>query len=223
MRLNKFLAEHTHLSRRKADDAVRQERVMINGTIAGVGATVDTSDDVTLDGRAITPTVKRSILIMLNKPEGFVCSRRGQGSSTIYELLPKEYHSFNPVGRLDKDSSGLLLLTNDGELLNELSHPSRAHTKHYLVGLKKPLSVDDEVALIEGVDIGDTRLSKLGLKLLDTNRRMWEVTLNEGRNRQIRRTFAAVGNHVISLHRTSFGHHTISNLPSGKLKKIMVK
>ena len=188
---------------------------MINGTIAGVGATVDTSDDVTLDGRAITPTVKRSILIMLNKPEGFVCSRRGQGSSTIYELLPKEYHSFNPVGRLDKDSSGLLLLTNDGELLNELSHPSRAHTKHYLVGLKKPLSVDDEVALIEGVDIGDTRLSKLGLKLLDTNRRMWQVTLNEGRNRQIRQMCDVVGNPVLELRRVRIGSFRLRDMRPG--------
>lgn len=221
IRLNKFLATHTHLSRRKADEVIASGVVTINGQPADLGAGVGDHDVVAIDGDEVVRQ-DTTRLIMLNKPEGYVCSRRGQGSKTIYELLPPEYFRLNPVGRLDKDSSGLLLLTGDGTLLNELSHPSHDHTKRYIVGINMPLNHEDELLLTRGVDIGDNRPSKLALRLLDTNRQLWEVTITEGRNRQIRRSFAAIERRVTSLHRTSFGPYRLGDLESGRYKDIIV-
>src|SRR4051812_18787619 len=107
MRLNKYLASATMLSRRKADEAIDAGRVNVNGRSPEQGMDISPQDEVTLDGQRITPVVKTTT-IMLNKPVGYVVSRDGQGSPTIYELLPPEYQHLNPVGRLDKDSSGLL-------------------------------------------------------------------------------------------------------------------
>jgi 23S rRNA pseudouridine2605 synthase len=123
MRLNKFIAQSTGLSRRAADAAIAQGRVSVNGREAALGKEVGESDTVVLDNSAITPAVN-TVTIMLNKPVGYVCSRNGQGSKTVYDLLPPEYQQLKPVGRLDKDSSGLLLMTNDGDLAYELTHPS---------------------------------------------------------------------------------------------------
>ena len=130
MRINKFIASSTALSRRAADAAIVAGRVLIDGEPAEQGADVTAANTVTLDNRAITPAVN-TITIMLNKPRGYVVSRDGQGSKTIYDILPPEYQQLNPVGRLDKDSSGLLLLTNDGELANQLTHPKYQKAKVY--------------------------------------------------------------------------------------------
>lgn len=213
---------HTNLSRRNADEYITQSRVTLNGKPASLGATVQDGDKVGLDGKTITAHFER-LLVMLNKPEGYVCSKAGQGSKTIYELLPAEYKELKPIGRLDKDSSGLLLLTNDGDLMHELMHPSKNHTKTYIVVIDKPLDHQSEILLTDGVDIGDDRPSKMGLKLLDTERTMWEVTLSEGRNRQIRRSFAAAEREVVSLHRTSFASYTLNDLASGNTQQIVVK
>ena len=128
MRINQYVARATGLSRRKADAAIAQGRVAVNGQTTGVGTEVAATDAVTLDGHAIAISLQ-TITIMLNKPPGYVVSRAGQGSKTVYDLLPAEYRQLKPVGRLDKDSSGLLLLTNDGNLANELTHPRHAKTK----------------------------------------------------------------------------------------------
>jgi pseudouridine synthase len=221
MRINKFLAHHTHLSRRKADEVISAGLVMINGQIAHLGSTVKETDNVSIDGSPVH-THASTTLVMLHKPEGYVCSRRGQGSKTIYELLPPEYYRLNPVGRLDKDSSGLLLLTDDGELLNELSHPSNSHTKSYIVTIDMPLNHEDEVLLTRGIDIGDNRPSRLQLRLLDTKRLVWQVKISEGRNRQIRRSFATVERRVMSLHRTHFGQYSLADLETGKLSVLVV-
>src|SRR4051812_22727125 len=109
MRINKYIAQATGLSRRAADTAIAVGRVLVNQQLPSVGYDVRPDDSVTLDGIAITPAVN-TITIILNKPTGYVVSREGQGSKTIYDLLPPEYHTLKPVGRLDKDSSGLLLL-----------------------------------------------------------------------------------------------------------------
>src|SRR5579871_5689398 len=124
MRLNKFIAGATGMGRRAADQAIAAGRVQVNGHTASLGQEVDTSDQIKLDHQPVTVGDQRSTTILLNKPIGYVVSRNGQGSRTIYELLPAEYQQLKPIGRLDKDSSGLLLLTNDGQLTYELTHPS---------------------------------------------------------------------------------------------------
>lgn len=215
MRLNQYLARHTDLSRRKADQAIKDGRVEINGVLARLGDTVIESDRVTLDSHSIT-TLVNTVILLLNKPAGYVCSRNGQGSKTVYDLLPSEYHHLNPVGRLDKDSSGLLLMTNDGELANQLTHPRYQKLKKYIVTLQKPLEPPDYQEIsTTGVQLEDGP-SKLGLVQIRDNGQVWEVSMSEGRNRQIRRTFEALGYRVVSLHRTVFGSYQLGSLPEGK-------
>lgn len=238
MRINKYVALATGMSRRAADKAISENRVRINGQTAALGADVSPNDNVTLDNRNISTDVK-TLTVMLNKPAGYVCSRDGQGSKTVYDLLPPELHHLKPVGRLDKDSSGLLLLTNDGTLAHELTHPSFQKEKIYEVELNKPLqAIDFEAITAKGVDIGDLQLSKF---LLAASSKVhvassesiqknpcyflpatcyWRATLAEGRNRQIRRTFAALGYTVTKLHRTRFGPYKLHMLKSAQFVKL---
>src|SRR5688572_3431363 len=118
MRINKYIAQSTGISRRMADAAVASGRVLINDVAALPGSTVGEHDTVKLDGRLVA-TVRQTVTIMFNKPPGYVVSREGQGGRTIYEILPEEHRLLKPAGRLDKNSSGLLLLTNDGQLAQE--------------------------------------------------------------------------------------------------------
>lgn len=215
MRLNKFIAKSTGISRRKADAAISADQVTVNGAPAKLGQSISPQDTVKLDGRELTPPETEHTTIMLHKPVGYVCSRDGQGSRTIYDLLPPELHHLKPVGRLDKDSSGLLILTTDGDLAHQLTHPSFAKTKVYKIVLNQPLSQDDQLHVQNGVNLDDG-MSKLKLSVLnDADRRNWKVTMHEGRNRQIRRTFAALGYAVTDLHRTTFGPYTLSNSTAG--------
>lgn len=216
MRINVFVAQATGLSRRAADRAIQEGRVAINGNMARLGDTVNAVDAVTLDGTPIVPAKKT--IIMLNKPAGYVCSRRGQGSRTIYDLLPPEYHSLKPVGRLDKASSGLLLLTNDGPLANTLTHPRYAKTKLYDVTLNKALTAPHKQQ-ITGKDVHlEDGPSGFGLEPAGSAGRKWRVALQEGRNRQIRRTFTALGYEVRSLHRTQFGPYSLHGLKTGEYR-----
>src|SRR5690606_8683974 len=133
-----------------------------------------------------------------NKPTGYICSRRGQGSRTVYDLLPDKYRSLKTAGRLDKESSGLLILTNNGNLANQLTHPRYEKEKVYKVKLNKPLTGADKNKLLEGVklDDGPSRF----IKIEQNPQGVCEVTLSEGRNRQIRRTFDTLGYKVVYLH-----------------------
>jgi len=220
MRLNKYIAAGSDLSRRKADEAIAAGRVTVNGQTAGQGMDVSDTDTVALDGRAIMPTISTTT-IMLNKPQGYVVSRDGQGSQTIYELLPPDYQRLNPVGRLDKDSSGLLLLTNDGQLANELTHPSRQKRKIYEITLDKPLQpLHRQMINDYGVQLEDGPSKLLLERQTEGNDHAWIVTMHEGRNRQIRRTFAALGYTVQTLHRTQFGPYSLGTLREGKTEEV---
>lgn len=232
MRLNRLIALSTGLSRRAADRVISDGRVRINGTVAVLGQNVTPQDKVTLDKRPITTAVK-SHSIMLNKPAGYVCSRTGQSNKTIYDLLPRELHGLKPVGRLDKDSSGLLLLTNDGKLAHRLTHPSFQKEKIYEVRLSRALTPDNLDTLRAGIILGDG-LSKLDVRemrheargkrspdyYLLTHDSTYEVRMSEGRNRQIRRTFATLGYAVTRLHRTKFGPYTLGELHEGRYKRL---
>jgi 23S rRNA pseudouridine2605 synthase len=216
MRLNKFIAAGSELSRRAADTAIADGRVAVNGQQPQAGQDVAEGDVVTLDGRAITPAVK-TITIMLNKPPAYVVSRDGQGAPTVYDLLPPEYQQLNPIGRLDKYSSGLLLLTNDGQLSQELTHPSRQKIKVYEILLDTPLQpLHRQMISDHGLMLEDG-LSKLQLqRQKESDDIGWRVTMREGRNRQIRRTFQALGYRVTHLHRVQFGPYQLGKLERGK-------
>lgn len=218
MRLNKYLASGSELSRRSADEAIAAGRVTVNGQPAEQGMDITDTDAVTLDGRVITPA-RDSTTILFHKPRGYVVSRNGQGSETIYDLLPADYHALNPIGRLDKDSSGLLLLTNDGQLAQELTHPSRQKVKIYHVTLDKDLqALHRQMISDHGIMLTDG-LSRLQLEREhDGDDTAWVVTMREGRNRQIRRTFESLGYTVQSLHRTQFGSYLLGDLPAGAVQ-----
>lgn len=216
MRINKYIASASSLSRRSADAAVAAGRVQVNGQTAEQGTAVTETDVVTLDGRVLTPAVSVTTIIF-NKPVGYVCSRDGQGSSTIYDILPAEYQRLNPIGRLDKDSSGLLLLTDDGQLAQQLSHPKYEKTKVYEVTLDHPLPpLSRQIIADHGVMLEDGRSQFQLERMHEGDDKAWRITMHEGRNRQIRRTFSALGFTVTKLHRTHFGHYTLGTLQSGK-------
>ena len=216
MRLNKWIAAHTLYSRRKADELISAGRVMVNSKTAGMGIQVEDTDVVMIDLKPVQPAFNTKLLtLMINKPVGYVCSRKGQGAPTVYSLIPLQYHHLDIVGRLDKDSSGLLLLTNDGELHQQLTHPSYEKEKVYRVLLSGPLSAEHERDIKKGIELTDG-ISQLGLKALDTTRKFWEVRMHEGRNRQIRRTFSTLLYGVESLERLQFGSYKLRDLPSGK-------
>jgi 23S rRNA pseudouridine2605 synthase len=212
MRINKFVATATGLSRRAADKAIAGHRVLVNDRPVEMGLQVDAADKVTLDD-AVIKLPDQATTIMFNKPVGYVCSRVGQGSETIYSILPAKFRRLKPVGRLDKDSSGLLVLTDDGNLANQLTHPRYAKTKIYEVLLDKTLQpLHQQMITDHGVQLDDGP-SKLLLTRLDTSGESWQVTMQEGRNRQVRRTFAALGYNVQRLHRTAFGSYQLGQLP----------
>lgn len=213
MRINKYIAHATGISRRAADGYITAGRATLNGKTAQLGDSVEAGDVVTLDDRTLQAQVNTTIL--LNKPVGYVCSRSGQGSKTVYDLLPKELHHLKPVGRLDKESSGLLVLTNDGDLANQLTHPSHQKQKVYHVALNKDLTERDfEQITKTGVSLNDG-VSKFKLDFVNDGNTEWIVTMSEGRNRQIRRTFQVLGYEIVKLHRTAFGDYSLNQLQSG--------
>lgn len=221
MRLNKYIAQSTGMSRREADRIIGQHRILINGLLATTGQQVTELDQISLDGQPLAQNLQKTT-IMLNKPIGYICSRDGQGNSTIYELLPNNLHHLKPVGRLDKNSSGLLLLTNDGDKAHKLTHPSFQKPKTYKIALNLPLKPSDQ-QIIEttGVKLDDG-VSKLQLEPLSiSDKTNWKVIMSEGRNRQIRRTFEALGYNVVKLHRTRFGPWQLGSLKPGKFTTLL--
>ncbi|MDO4979231.1 MAG: pseudouridine synthase [Candidatus Saccharibacteria bacterium] len=218
MRLNKFIAENLGVSRRQADDLIASGRVKLRGEVALLGARLEIGDELFVDGKKIDTTHETAYTyIALNKPVGYVCSRKAQGDTpTLYDLLPEEYQSLKTVGRLDKNSSGLILLTNDGDFAYKHTHPSFYKIKVYEVTLDKALEPLHQQMISDfGVQLEDGP-SKLFLERLDDSRTSWRVEMSEGRNRQIRRTFASLGYKVKTLHRISFGDYELGNLESGK-------
>lgn len=219
MRLNQFIAQGSDLSRRAADRAIADGRVLVNGKSATIGQAVTPSDSVQLDGHVITPDVNKQLLA-LNKPVGYICSRDGQGNRTIYDLLPGSLHHLKTVGRLDKNSSGLILLTNDGQLAYELTHPKFHKTKVYKIALNRPLSPEHLRQVREGIMLEDGISRLQAEQVSPTDFVNWKITMHEGRNRQIRRTFEALGYSIPKLHRTKFGQHSLGAIKVGNYRGI---
>lgn len=215
MRINQFVAKAAGFSRRQADMLVEIGQVKINGQTAITGQSVSSVDKVTLNGVILEP--KREILLMLNKPVGYVCSKSGQGSPTVYGLLPKKYRHLPSVGRLDKNTSGLLLFTNNGGLSQKLTHPKYLKLKTYEVKLDSALSFAHQSKLLRGVQLEDGISRFVELKPIKD---YYSVSLAEGRNRQIRRTFKVLGYRVKYLHRVTFGPYKLGSLGMGAYKQI---
>lgn len=218
-RLNKRLALLLGVSRREADALIATGKVSVNGQVATIGNRVTDTDTLALNGKSLSSSVSY-VYLVLNKPVGYVCSRRPQGDTpTIYSLLPDIYLALKPVGRLDKDSSGLILLTNDGDFAYKMTHPSFHKNKSYEVSLDIPLEpLHQQMVSDFGVTLPDG-VSKLTLtRLKEGDSYHWQVTMHEGRNRQIRRTFAALGYEVVKLHRTQFGNYSLGDIKPGEYK-----
>lgn len=215
LRLNKFLAERIGVSRREADELISDGKILVNDEPAVLGAHIDISDKVCYNNKVV-PFKTDFLYLAFNKPVGYVCSRRAQGSApTLYNLLPKKYHNLKTVGRLDKDSSGLILLTNDGDFSFQMTHPKFRKQKVYEVELNKTLEPLHQQMISDFGVMLDDGPSKFTI-IKNGSHLSYIVILSEGRNRQIRRTFAALGYRVTKLHRTQFGKYELGSLASGK-------
>ena len=224
-RLNKFLALQLGISRRQADDLISAGKVWLNGEKAELGARFVEADEIRVGDKIISTSEQTKTYLLFNKPRGYVCSCKKQGENeTIYVILPKKYRHLKPVGRLDKDSSGLILLTNDGDFAFRMTHPKFRKIKEYLVKVDQPLAPLHQQMIADfGVDLPDGK-SQLGLERLDDSRQFWRVSMSEGRNRQIRRTFAVVGYEVQELHRTVFGAYRLpETLTEGEFREVEAK
>lgn len=218
-RLNKFLAERIGVSRREADSLISAGKILIDGQPAALGTHVQPHQQVKYRGKII-PHDSIYTYIIFHKPVGYVSSRKKQGNTpTLYELLPDEYQHLKTVGRLDKNSSGLIILTNDGDFAYRMTHPKFIKTKVYQVTLDRPLAPLHQQMIADfGIKLADGR-SQLQLLPLDQSRTSWQVTMHEGRNRQIRRTFSSLGYTVETLHRTIFGPYNLNNISSGRFEE----
>lgn len=223
IRLNKFLAQQLNMGRRAADDLITSGKVLLNGQKPMLGARVQPNDRVEANGKTLgTDHETQKLYVLLNKPTGYVCSRRSQGGvPTIYELLPAQFQHLKSVGRLDKDSSGLLLLTNDGDLAHRMTHPSFKKIKKYEVTVTPGLAPLHRQMINDiGVQLPDGASQLTLERLQDGDDTQWLITMHEGRNRQIRRTFEALGYAVTRLHRIQFGTLALHDLTNLQLKQI---
>jgi 23S rRNA pseudouridine2605 synthase/23S rRNA pseudouridine2604 synthase len=218
IRLQKFLADAGVCSRRKAENYIRQGQVRVNGEIVNrMGITVDPDKDrVEIFGEPVNPW-QRDVYIVLNKPAGYISSCSQPGRKIILDLVDINQRVF-PIGRLDKDSTGLILLTSDGRIHHRLAHPSFDHEKQYVVTVNRPVADADLERLRNGIVLfdGKTRPAEVARQAEDR----FCITLKEGRNRQIRRMAEALGYSVTGLHRIRMGPILLKNLPSGKWRHL---
>ena len=223
MRINKFLATSGVASRRAADQLITDGVVKINGRICSVGDEVDVSyDTVTVRGKVVS-VVKKYDYYIMNKPKGYVCTvKDDKGRKTVMDLLPQGAKRLFPVGRLDYDTEGLLILTNDGDLTFKLTHPKNEVPKTYLVKTEKPVSDADLQKLRAGVYIDGVKTNKCNVRLIETHKEgsKLHVTITEGRNRQVRKMFEAINNNVDFLKRIKIGDLTLTGLNRGEVRQL---
>jgi 23S rRNA pseudouridine2605 synthase len=217
VRLAKFLAHGGVASRRRAEEIVGKGLVTVGGEVVTDPARdVDAGDDVRVNGEPVAAEARE--VWAVNKPVGVVSTAREPGSRTpVVDLVETEARLY-PVGRLDADSSGLLLLTNDGELADRLTHPRYEVPKTYVARLKRPIGAADLERLSRGVELEDGPTSPTQVKR--RREREIEIVLREGRNRQVRRMLEAVGNEVVALRRVGFGPLRLGSLKEGASRRL---
>lgn len=226
MRINKFMAECGVASRRACDEMILEGRVKVNGKkIDTPGLEINEFNDaVTLDGRRIT-LVSKKYYIMLHKPKGYVTTvKDDKGRKTVMGLI-KIRSRLYPVGRLDYDTEGLLLLTNDGQLAYALTHPSHEVPKTYIAKIKGKISDTEVRQLRKGVEIDGNMTLPAVVKIIETDDEFSrvEVTIKEGRNHQIKKMFEVVGKEVVFLKRTAIGPLKLGGLGRGEYKNLTSK
>lgn len=217
MRLNKFLALCGLGSRRKCESLIQAGRITVEGNIVrSLSIIVDENyQTVTVDGKKVIPP-DQVVYILLNKPGGYVTTARDElRRKTVMDLLPDHIRVF-PVGRLDKDTTGALLLTNDGQLAFQLTHPKFYVNKIYRVTLSKPISENHILKLRSGVFLEEGITSPCSVEIIQQDRSKIEIVLHEGRKRQIRRMLKSLGYQVMNLERIQFATLTLSNLKPGE-------
>ncbi len=224
MRINKFISECGVCSRRKAEEYIKSGLVRINGVVVDKLATdVDvTKDKVTISNQEISLT-DAYVYYMLNKPKGYICSMSDdRNRKSIVDLLEDIDRRVFPVGRLDYDSEGLIFLTNDGELTYKLTHPKFGIEKKYIVKVVGSMKESELAVLRAGVVVNNVRYSKCKVKLLsfENNVSKLEVTLTEGKNREIRKMFDAIGKEVIFLKRTQMAGIKLGGLKRGEIRRL---
>ncbi|HKL11924.1 MAG TPA: pseudouridine synthase [Clostridia bacterium] len=215
MRLQKYISRAGYTSRRKAESLIREGNVKVNGlTVREMGITVDPEKDTVSVKGTMLHIKKQMVYILLNKPEGVVTTLSDNFNREIVTDFIDADVRIYPVGRLDYNSKGLVLMTNDGELTNKLTHPKHHIPKKYLVCINKALSSKEIVLFKNGIDIGGYVTAKC--KIIQKSPLCYEITLYEGKNRQIRRMFASFGRDVVSLQRIAIGKIEIGSLKEGK-------
>ncbi len=222
MRINKYLAESGVCSRRAADRLIEDGDVKVNGKVAKLGDDVTEDDLVTVNGEPVS-VVKKYDYYAMNKPKGYVCTVKDEkGRKTVMDLLPPGIQRVFPVGRLDYDTEGLLLFTNDGDLTYKLTHPKNGVFKTYLVKVESYVPDDALKTLSRGVELDDKYTNPCKIKLIERNKlgTKLHISINEGRNRQVRRMFEAIGFEIDFLKRISIGELTVSGLDRGDVRKL---
>ena len=225
IRINKFIAQCGTTSRRGADELILAKKVKLNGKIVTEpGVLVDEKDEITVNGEKIEP--QKNLYMIFYKPPGYITTKSDEkGRKTIYEFLPEDLKHLKPAGRLDKDSSGLLFLTNDGELIQQMTHPKIKIEKVYRVVVKGKIKPHDIEKLAAGIEIEKDKIAYAETFVLDVSREKseLEVTLYQGYNRQIRRMMEIIGHDVISLKRIRHATLTIQGLGRGDYKFLKPK
>lgn len=219
VRINKFLGSAGYCSRREADRLVGEGRVFIDGNMADMGSRVMPGQKVYVDGKAVVPE-EENILIAVNKPRGIVCTTTDkQGANNIVDFLGCDKRIY-PVGRLDKDSEGLLLMTNDGELMNNILTGKNEHEKEYIVEVDKNLSNDFERRMSEPMYLKELDKTTRPCSVIKTGKKTFRIILKQGLNRQIRRMCSNLGYKVVKLKRIRIMNIELNDLPAGATRKI---
>ena len=221
MRINKYLAQCGVASRRECDRLIAEGKVTVNGRPAGLGDDVNDGDNIKVEGRPVS--VKKNEYYLLHKPKGYLCTvSDDKGRKTVMDILGDGVGRVYPVGRLDYDSEGLLILTTDGELAQHLTHPSNEVPKTYLVKVEGRLTEADLNPIRSGIEIDGYVTKKCRAHIVETNKDYTkvELVLREGKNREIRKIFAAIGREVTLLKRTKVGELTLRGLDRGAFRKL---
>ena len=225
IRLNKYIASSGLCSRRAADELIENGNVSVNGKkVTELGYLLNEKDKVFIDGKLIQP--KRHEYYRFYKPAGYITTSDDEkGRKTIYDVLPENMKSLNPVGRLDKDSTGLLIMTNDGDLINNLTHPSIKVPKVYIVRINGRLNQNHIDQMLTGIEIEPDKKAYAEVDVIEISNKstLVEVVLYQGLNRQIRKMFDYLGFEVESLKRIQHATITLDGLKKGEFKPIKPK